>query len=274
MVSKIILGMSSGLPNFERPPVVEVVLTAQFAPLRGFSASHAGLYWRDHLDRNWTRAKDVRRIDDAEERFVEDSRVWREVRYVLADEPPRVQIVHADNEHMIQIQNSRFSLNWRKQGSDYPRYEALRPVFQSHWDGFRGFTAGAGLGEVSVNLWELMYVNRVPKGEIWESRRDSDQVIPRFRPPLDDTPEMSCEGLFKDEWAYALRDRAGRLYITTTFGWLPTTGEFLNLQLLARGAVDSHRTLEQGFELGHAAIVNAFTAMTSEAAHHHWRRTS
>src|SRR6266480_3040610 len=37
--------MSNQLPEFERPPLDEVVIGVQFEPLKEFHAAHLGLYW-------------------------------------------------------------------------------------------------------------------------------------------------------------------------------------------------------------------------------------
>src|SRR4051812_21650197 len=102
--------MNEPLPKFDKPPVIETVLSAQFARLPTFSTAHAGCFWKLHLDNNWVTPVDAIRIDDQFERFG-DERIWAPasaLRFASAPESQRTQITRADNARIVQLQDSRF----------------------------------------------------------------------------------------------------------------------------------------------------------------------
>ena len=73
---------------------------------------------------------------------------------------------------MIQIQNSRFAYNWKHHpGSEkaYPGYEVLLPEFEDGLNKFTAFAAEADLGRLDLNQWEVIYVNHIPKGDLWQT---------------------------------------------------------------------------------------------------------
>ena len=50
------------LPDFENPPVAEVVLSAQFEPLEHFQVPHIGLLWQEYRpnSRSWRNTRPLR----------------------------------------------------------------------------------------------------------------------------------------------------------------------------------------------------------------------
>ncbi len=139
------------LPKFDKPPVVETVLGVQFSPLGGLSAAHVGWFWKKHLDADWTRTIEVPRLPDQFERFG-DEKAWKTgpgIHFTAGGESMRIQLVRADDERMIQVQNTRFIYNWRKKKGEYPSYDKLRPEFDDHLDSFRRFARGAASGRQS-----------------------------------------------------------------------------------------------------------------------------
>ena len=53
----------TGTPDFANPPVVELVLSAQFSPLTKLSAGHFGLFWQE-FGSDWTEPGDELPIQD------------------------------------------------------------------------------------------------------------------------------------------------------------------------------------------------------------------
>ena len=266
--------MPEGLPEFKAPPVIETVLSAQFVRLANFSTASVGWFWKQYLSAEWARAKDAPRIEDQFERFDEKSRVITPFIFRQSQEmESRVQLIRADNERMIQIQNTRFILNWRKEQGHYPTYKVLLPEFRGLFTKFQTFTQDAGLGEISLNQWEVTYVNHIPKGELWNSPSDWERILPGLYTPAA-WSQVNLE-TFGGNWRFSLAGERGRLYIAVQHGRLDPNGpDTLVLQFTARGFVDTERnwSLESGFELGHEHVVRTFASITSKQAQSSWLR--
>src|SRR6266545_1380132 len=196
--------MPEPLPQFDEPPVIETVLGVQFDKLPDFSPAHAGWFWRESLPSTWTKAKEVPRLPDSFERFGDEDRFGIPGLALRAPEPERIQLLQEDEERMIQIQDSKFILNWRKrEGHRYPSYERLLPEFRKKFDAYRAFVMRSKLGELNINQWEITYVNKITKGQLWESTSDFARLFPGLckAPPSDgfDLDHLDCD------WRFALK---------------------------------------------------------------------
>src|SRR6266404_5886030 len=130
--------MAQSRPKFEAPPVVETVLSLQFASLPGYSTAHAGWFWKEYLEKlaegsslRWSQAVDAPRLEDQLERCGADDKwvVVPQVKLLPPSQSQRTQIIRSDGERMIQVQDSRFVLNWKKQAGVYPSFEPLLHEF-------------------------------------------------------------------------------------------------------------------------------------------------
>ncbi len=262
------------LPRFDTPPVIETVLGLQFNLLPHFSAAHAGWFWRNYLDKDWTSVKTVPRLPDQFERFGGE-RIWQrpQLEVHTAPQPERIQIIRKDDERMIQVQNTRFIYNWLKRTSEYPSYEKLLPQFQENFDLFKNFVREAELGKLELTQWEVTYVNHIPRGELWESVADWRDILLDFY-----VPGISEKGLLLDgfggEWNLIIGKNEGRLHISVQHGKGKKDEEeyeIMVMKVTARGPI-KEGTFVEGLELGHESIVRTFTAVTTPKAHKHWKR--
>lgn len=268
--------MTDRLPKYDSPPIVETVLSVQFAPLQNYSSAHGGWFWKGYLGKEWSRVQNAPRLDDQFERFG-DEMIWGRgggFRIVTQPEPERLQIIRADNERMIQVQDTRLIFNWKKQEAVYPSYDKLLPEFHEVFSAFKKFAADNANSTIQTNQWEVTYVNFIPKGELWQTVDDWQQIIPALS-MLTNTRNLSAED-FRSERRFIIGDNVGRLHMSLMRGKLGTEKgeEVLHLQFTARGPVMSEDAsgLDKGFELGHESIVLLFTDMTSDFAHRFWKR--
>ena len=273
--------MSESLPKFDNPPVVEMVLSAQFAPLGGFSAAHAGLFVRECLEdaATWPTFRDQPALDDQFERFGDES--WgqqQQIKLQAIDSsrtlPMRIQIIDANDEHMIQIQHSRFVCNWRKRERDYPSYDQLLPDFRQRIDAFNKLTTEHNLGDLLFNQWEITYVNHIFKRDgLWTSVNDLPQILPGLFGAWLGEANANHAGT---QIGIPLENNAGRLRLTVQpirAGGVKED-EALDLRFTARGPATSRTAILEGLDLGHRAIVSTFVTITSQAAHELWKRTA
>jgi uncharacterized protein (TIGR04255 family) len=273
--------MAEPLPEFDAPPVIETALSVQFERLQGYSTAMAGWFWKSYLARlpggeAWTKSVDAGRLEDQFQRFgAEELWVRPGFRMGPVGEPQRTQIIRDDDERMVQIQDSRLILNWRKKSAAYPSFETVYGEFrETILPTFERFVTESGLAPLEPNQWEVAYINHIPRGELWQSPQDWSRVAPGLT-----FPQASAgvhNDTFSADWRYVLGENLGRLFVGVRH-IKPVEGDdtqILQIQLTARGAVDPGRglTLARGLELGHESIVRTFAAMTSSEAHRHWRR--
>ena len=271
--------MANGLPQYDAPPVIETVLSAQFSRLPSFTVAHAGSFWKTYLDATWTSVQEATRLPDVFERFGGD-RSWRQHEFRLVPagtEPMRLQILREDQERMVQVQDSRFIQNWRKRDHGYPSYRKLVPEFRESFERFERFARDAKLGPIEINQWEVTYVNVISRGELWQTPQDWNSIFPWFISPVVGLREIDVlDGFPGGEWSFTLFDQVGRLFVSLAQVKVGSADgpEVLTFQLTARGPIQSDRGIDlyKGFDLAHEAIVRAFTAMTSKKAHDFWKR--
>jgi uncharacterized protein (TIGR04255 family) len=267
--------MVQAFVEFERPPVVELVLGVQFAPLVNFTGAHVGWFWKQFLGNEWTRATETVPILDQFERF-DEQRHWGipDLRVLVAapGPPARFQVSTAAEDRMIQVQATRFHYNWVKKDQVYPHYARVRAEFDAHLARFREFVGEAGLGEVLPNQWEITYVDQVPRGELWQSPADWHRVLPGLLAPAAQPPGLGLDNV-AGEWHYEITPRRGRLHFAVQQGRAGEGGESaLVLQTTARGPIanDADNALGAGLDLGHEVAVRGFLQITSAEAHKAW----
>lgn len=269
--------MTVELPKFDFPPVVETVLSVQFAPLQHFSSAHAGWFWKKCLDQSWNTVQVVPRLDDSFERFG-DEMVWGRgggLRIATRPEPDRLQIIRENNERMIQVQDTRFIYNWKKQGGPYPSYEKLLPEFLEAFDFFKLFVKDAGNDPLEINQWEVTYVNFLPKNDLWQSINDWSKIFPSLPTSVAYLDNLFAED-FRFESRFVIGRNLGRLYMNLGRGKIGSEKgeEVIHLQFTARGPIEENsvKGLKKGLDLGHETIVLSFESMTSPFAHKFWKK--
>jgi uncharacterized protein (TIGR04255 family) len=270
----------SRLASFKNAPVRETVLGVQFDEIPRLTSAHLGIYWRS-LGTEWSTIEEAMPIEPVRE-VVDESlaeTIAQQARLQLVEHPRvRLRITNPSQYRMIQVQSNRFHCNWLGKSDPnqpYPRYRELKPEFIGAFDGFCKYVDSASMGPVSPNQWEITYVNYIPRGTVWETPDDWNNV---FRAPLL-PPDRLQSGEFESiacTWHYRLPNRAGRLHIGIKHGFervdsAAKNRELLILTLTARGptaARDSGWT--DGLDVGRYAIVKAFEEMTSPHAHDYW----
>ena len=262
-------------PDFANPPIVELVFGAQFAPLTKLTTGHYGLFW-DSLGREeWPRLSDAPPLEDQFELF--DRPQWGQVRglelRLQPMRPPgRFMLGHRNDDRLIQLQASRFHLNWRKRDDCYPSYRRLIADFEAMFARFVFFAESNGLGKIQVNQWELTYVDAFPKGEYWQTPADWSSFLPGLFGNL-----SAADGLILEsraaEWSYVIPPKRGRLHIVAKPGPVGDSEQTsLLLETTARGPVGEGGvgTLRAGLDLGHDAAVGTFLQATSPEAKSRW----
>ena len=263
-------------PTFINPPIVELVLGAQFSPLPKLTAGHFGLFWKS-LGEEWSEPSDGPLLDDQFETF--DRPRWSsppalQLRLGPMTLPGRFLIGHRNKDRLIQVQSTRFHLNWRKRGSVYPSFKSLIVEFEALFERFIRFSEEAGIGKVLLNQWELTYIDAFLKGECWETPSDWATCLPGLFSSLFPTVglEMQLDNRAA-EWSYELQPKRGRLHIAASPGrWGDDNKECLLLHMTTRGPTSGNGMdfLRTGLELGHSVAVETFLRVTDKAEQTRW----
>jgi hypothetical protein len=264
----------SQLPIFDRPPVIEKVLGAQFEPIAGFACGHYGWFWKTRLDESWVKAQDAPRLPDLFEKFG-DQLIWSvpEPKISFGAGQDRAMFINRDDDRLIQIQDTRFLYNWKKQEGLQRSFLEIYLEFERYLETFREFLCGAGLELKSYNQWEITYLNQVPKGALWEAPSDWPGVFPGlFGRVVNPTANVALEST-SGTWRFEIPARRGRVHIQFQHAKTLDEREILVLNLTARGPLlpgAEGWDLSSSMNIGHAAIVRTFVDISSPAALIHW----
>ena len=270
-----VLEMGS-LPDYASPPVVEVVVGLQFAPLTGLTLPHVGLYWariRDEFVRAEEQAPIAHLVELPTPRRDEGSAF----RVQTKPELPRTWFVSEDGNRILQVQRDRFLHNWRKMREEdqYPRFPEVRDAFFRHWEMFCDFLKESGAPAPQVDQCELTYVNLIPSGRAWQSTADLAKLFNCFawHPRTGFLPQPESV-----RWAmqFALPKETGRLY-TEALPVLAGAGNVpaIRFTLTARGMPKGEATpdaLKQWLELARVWIVRGFADLVTEYSDTLWER--
>ena len=122
---------SADLPEFECPPVVEVVLGVQFTELTAYRTWHAGLLWDTTFRKHFPKCAEQPPLDPVFETFGSQKLARNLFRIQQRAIIPRLWFVSEDESELIQFQSDRFLHNWKsgQQDARYPRYEQIRERF-------------------------------------------------------------------------------------------------------------------------------------------------
>jgi uncharacterized protein (TIGR04255 family) len=264
----------SSTPKFRFPPVIETLLSVQFAQLEKFSIPYFGLFWSEIRDAY--PAQEVQPpVGQEVEQFGQPPGPLT-LNLALVQEPlARCWFISREGDQLIQVQRDRFIRNWRKRPEtpEYPEYHVLRPRFEADWLRFVQFLEREGIGRPDVNQCEVTYINHLPAGDGWESFGNLDGVLKMIRSPA---------GVFLPEpeilllnARYVMHDKQGRLHVTLNPAIRQHDGQrVLQLTLTARGrpASASHADVMAWLDLGHDWVVSGFTDLTTQSMHDRWER--
>lgn len=263
------------LPEFDQPPVVEVVMGVQFEALKLLHQGHIGLFW-DKVRVAYPRTQDQARLQTPPE--LSDIFGWPSLRIELVDSPPvhRAWFLNEDEALLIQLQDDRLVHNWRHRGGAYPRFEPLLDLFWSHLDKLAAVLIDTGLEPLVMEQVEVSYINWI----------EADSMVEFFRPSTTATVNVAGVGPDPDLQRWFARypvhgpiDLQGKLAVDVQPGRRMedrkiSSGFQFSLSFSARLSPKADRAeVLSLLGLGRAAIVKTFAALTTDTMHEQWGRT-
>jgi uncharacterized protein (TIGR04255 family) len=268
------------LPDFNAPPVTEVVLGVQFNALERLTAAHMGKIWDDFRE-HYPLAEQHHPIEPAYELFSEGGAPATAARFPLtlltAFPVPRVFFVDKTRNSLIQFQKDRFLHNWRKigDGDAYPRFEKMLNEFESGYRRMAKASKREGLGEIEPNQCEITYINQIRVsgsdvsafervfGSVWGSLKIRDLGAP-------EDVHFVLRYVIRDKKSQPL----GRLTATADPARTPSGDHIVQFILVARGKPSSAdlNGVSDFLRLGRRRIVEAFAELTTSEMHLTWGR--
>lgn len=161
------------LPSFAMPPVVEVAVGIEFLQLPGLGTIQlVGLHdlWRDRFPKIQEQPALPPAAFSGSIGF----------QFQVSNLPAiRVWMMNDDEDELLQVQNDRLLLNWRRALDDdrnYPRYDHLLDVYTRVFAEFQERVKASPFGTFRPQAAVVTYVNRFPL-ETGESLRDAIAVL-------------------------------------------------------------------------------------------------
>jgi uncharacterized protein (TIGR04255 family) len=250
---------NSDLADYDRPPVIEVVYGLMFAPLKAWKLPHTGLFWQRIFD-EFPRCEQAVPIPGPE--FVDPS---------TGLPIPRVWLINAADDRLVQLQQGRFLFNWRRRenAGPYPRYKALSERFFELFQEFQSFVAEHRLGEFEVLEYELTYINHVLEQEGWNFPASIGRVIDHLAWKTERYRFLPQPSLVNWQASFEFPEGPGVLWARLNPAKDTKEGkDLLVLELSARGlpAEAPLDEIRNWFSHAHRWVVRGFEDLTTDEA--------
>ena len=192
------------LPKYRRPPLVEVVLGVQFEKLKEWNSLDAcGI--RDVFRSEFPNYEEHPPLEPRFETFGGLRPTAPKLSLKLAPQviKPRLWLTSSDGSHLVQIQDDRFVLNWRRtDDAEYPHFEGILPHFERCLKDFEGYSVQKFKKPLAITQCDLTYVNIVETNEFSEGAKYL-KLAPAFVDELES---------LKSTYSTVIKDTGGESY--------------------------------------------------------------
>ncbi len=260
----------SSLPDFENPPLTEVVCGISYKPIEKLTAAHIGVLW-GMFQPDYPKVEEHPPIPLAIELFEPRIITEPEIEFTSFAPLPREMFISSDDIFVIQIQRDRFVFNWRKltDKDSYPRYPLVIAKFEENLAVFEGLLEQSDF-EAEPIQYELTYTNHIPIGDLWQDTGDIGGIFPFITPSIDGNILRRPEHV-NLKLTFVLPDKVGRLHATIRSNAIRRSDNkpMIAFEMTVRGPGTGHS--KEGrrawFDLARTWIVKGFTDLTSSEAH-------
>ncbi len=256
-------------PSFADPPLLEVALAVEFAPLAEFGATVMS-----DLARRWSgRYPRVQEHPPLPPNMAIDFPASGAGMMVSVGAPQiRLWLLTESEDRLVQVQRDRLIVNWRSSSDEgiYPRYkDSLRPEFENDFEELRLFLRERSLPPPRVISTEVTYVNAL------SDLYDTDLVgVLRSQVRVPHHLDRPVATRLSQTWN---RMVDGAVTSTLTLNVEAQRGGDAMLTLTGRSAVaaDAEPSDVLGsLDVCHDDVVASFVELTDEQRHKEWGRTS
>jgi len=244
--------------TFAKPPINEVVLGLTFLPRLDLLVPHFGQFWSEFREQYPKVAHAPPLITMGSVPVQDSSGAWL----------PRVWYSKADDSGLVQLQQDRLHVNWRRTEANtpYPRFPVIRDEFYRVWGLFQGFMLRETGTPPQPTRMELQYTNVIPQGEGWQSPADLGDVLCDFKWQTGGR-YLPKPRRFAGNFEFELEDGTSLVAKIAMGLRIADQKEVVSLELVASAAVIEGFSMSAWVERSHDAIVNAFKDLTTQKMH-------
>jgi uncharacterized protein (TIGR04255 family) len=267
------LNRPADLPDFELPPLHEVVVGVQFRSPRGYRQIRAGEVWELFKDQ-YPDVEEHPPIPPIFETFGRPQPSQPNIQFVQGTSHDRFWFISSSRNELLQFQSDRLLHNWRKVETSeevYPRFERMIQKFHGELQKLESYFFHLHPQNLEITQCEISYINHIPKLDAETGMLG--HLYLKFLNFSDFNPDD-----FFTIFRVAIRDAGGapvgRLICECRTALDSLERELIVFTLTVRGAPKTP-TIESGLaflEFGRKTVVNAFASMTTASAHQAWRR--
>lgn len=268
---------NKNLPDYEKPPVIEVVSGIMFKPIKTVTGPYLGVLW-DKFKLQYPRSKEVAPLAPVIEQFDEAQAPREMALFEDLFSVSRTWFETIDGNGLIQVQRDRFLHNWKKEKDtdEYPHYDHVIGSFRTCLEKFEEFLQENNFDSIQPLQYELTYINHIPQGEGWNRFSDLGNVFRVFSWPPEENRFLPDPEAINWQTSFILPERSGRLHQSMRLGKRRTDGRpTLLLEFTARGigGDKSRSAMWSWFDMAHKWIVCGFADLTAENIQKNiWRR--
>ncbi|MEP2877959.1 MAG: TIGR04255 family protein [Roseibium sp.] len=260
------------LAEFNKPPINEVVLGAQFSIPSSYNQIYAYKIWELFKD-DFPSVEIHSPLEPTFETFGFPISQKVGINVLSGGRHDRFWFISDDSRELIQFQEDRLLHNWRKDpdpNHTYPRYEYIREKFEAELSRVEDFFVSLDQQHLMCNQAEITYINIFKIQDSGLCRLDEWVRFLDFSPfsPDDYSSWWSDTILDEDENPIA------RLSCEMKTGYNQEREKIANISLTVRGKPHSGNissTLDF-LDMGREIIVDRFSKITTEKAHNVWER--
>ena len=261
----------SHLPDFTHPPLDEVVLGVQFSPSPHYTSVILKDVWELYRG-EFPRVQEMPALEPVFETFGGPSpQPSMEFHFGPPPLRSRAWFISPEQSHLIQFQQDRFLLNWRRRptGTEYPHFEDIARMFSDSLTKLAHWLEGSQSHPLEINQAEVCYNNIIPVDAFasvgdwfmfWKPGKwNIEGLTTTFREVLCDTNGKPHARLIHELMSVSMADGKSMAF---------------RLSLTVRGApLGSDIGSAISFlEMGRERIVTRFGELTTEQAHKVWGR--
>ncbi len=253
---------ANALPDYDNPPLNELAVGLHFEPLSSWQTRHVGQFWVE-VSKDYPFTEDQPPIFD----------IQSGPRFEVLQLPPlrRTFLISRDQNFVIQLQETRFLLNWRKrQPADiYPRFSPFFKKFVGHWGQFSDFASRENLGSLKPVRYELTYVNQI------EQTDDPVSVTVGRYVKMFNWPGVQAQFLppptgINIVWTFTMPEQLGFAQANLSQGVRADGRAVLVLVMSCTGSASPKISMNDWFTAAHRWLGHGFKELTTDSAHREW----
>jgi uncharacterized protein (TIGR04255 family) len=258
------------LPEYKSPPLDEVAVGVQYAQAPRYASTDAGSVW-ELFKADYPNVQEQPPLEPSFETFGGANTPSFKLQLSNAPKRGRLWFVSDEQDHLIQFQDNRFLLNWRKRptAQEYPRFEKISQAFEQNLDKLSDYFTEQHNHQLAINQAEITYINNIPIQNYSETSNwlaflgfnniDLENINVNFSEVITDDDD---------------RPFARMIYTLQSVVSMDGKNKAILFSLAFRGTPRGSNISDaiEFIKEGRKMIVTRFTELTTESAHKEWEK--